>query len=505
MPTTDARAPNGVYGNSMNTPWQAIDHVVVLMQENLSFDRVFGWTREIGANGVPPGITFPVESPLFSPGTRIGPAPGAALIPPGAAHMPWDMAKQLHGGPNGQGFVETILRRAEKEHKVDENARRDLVLEGMRYHRRDDLPVYRALAERFALADHWFAPIASATWPNRYFVHLGTSPTEAKTLPELVGTWPSIFTRLTNAGLSWRIYVDGPATLITSRSIVQAAAHARRRAKQAGIPAEDIDPIRGFDRFLCDVSRTGAATWPAKIPRNPADGVDRLPTYTFIEPRHWPTKDRRPNNDHHHTHLHDGQRLIATIYNALSSDPERWARTLFVVTYDEHGGYWDHVAPGPAINPHTGRRGSGIGGTAMDWYGGRVPALLISPLIRPGVYPKVCDHTSVLAFLERRFELEPLSMRDAGADDLTAAFGEEAIETPASIPLPPAPATVPLTGDLERDLTSLGVGLYRLLAQVNGIDGDTELQDLDVETLMARGEARANAALASMQRDEGNA
>ena len=64
---------------------------------------------------------------------------------------------------------------------------------------------------------------------------------------------------------------------------------------------------------------------------------------------------------------------------------------------------------------------------------------------------------------------------------------------------------MPLTGDLERDLTSLGVGLYRLLAQVNGIDGDTELQDLDVETLMARGEARANAALASMQRDEGNA
>lgn len=492
----------------MTQAWQSIDHVVVLVQENLSFDRVFGWSSSVGADGVPDGLEFPVDHPLFPPGTVLRPEPGAALVPPGAAHMPWDMAKQLHGGPNGQGFIETILHRAEKEDKIDDDARRELVQEGLRYHRRDDLPVYRDLVDHFAIADRWFAPIASATWPNRYFLHMGTSPTAADPLPELDGGWPTIFSRLTEAGLPWRIYVDGPATLITSRSVVRAAAQARRIARAAGVPPEDADPIRSFDRFACDVSRTGGGAWPGPLPAGTSTasvGVEKLPTYTFIEPRHWPTKDRRPNNDHHHTHLHDGQRLVATIYNALRADPERWARTLFVVTYDEHGGYWDHVAQLPAPDPGTGRKGKEPGGTAMDWYGGRVPTLLISPLVRPGVYSHVCDHTSVLAFLERRFGLAPLTGRDAAADDLTAAFADEPRDTPACLALPPAPSAVARTGDFEHDLTKLGLGLYRLLAQVAGADGDAELRDLDTDALLARGELRAAAVLSSLQRDSANA
>ena len=475
--------------------------MVVLVQENLSFDRVFGWTREVGADGVPDGIEFPVTDPLFPAGTVLRPEPGAALIPPGAAHMPWDMAKQLHGGPNGRGFLETIFQRAEKEKHITDDQRREHIREALRYHRRDDLPVYRDLVDHFAVADRWFSPIASATWPNRYFLHMGTSPTGADPLPELSGGWPSIFSRLTAAGLPWRIYVDGPATLITSRSVVHAAAHARRLARAAGVPPDDVDPVRSFDRFVCDVSRTGASAWPAGVPLGAAAGVDRLPAYTFIEPRHWPTKDLSPNNDHHHTHLHDGQRLIGTIYNALAADPERWARTLLVVTYDEHGGYWDHVAPPPAPHPGTGRHGSPPGGTAMDWYGGRVPALLISPLIRPGVYSHVCDHTSILAFVERRFGLEPLTERDAAADDLTAAFAEDVHETPERLALPAAPPRVPVTADLDRDVTALGLGLYKLLARMCDANGESELIDLDFDTLTARCEARAAAALDSLQRD----
>ncbi len=475
----------------MNPSWQNIDHVVVLMQENLSFDRVFGWTRELGADGVPEGVDFAIDHPLFATGATLRPEPGASLIPPGAAHMPWDMAKQLHGGPNGAGFIETMLHRAEKEKKITDDQRRELVREGLRYHRRDDLPVYRDLVANFTLADRWFAPIASATWPNRYFLHMGTSPTGAEPFPELNGGWPSIFSRLTEAGPAWRIYVDGPATLITSRSVVHAATQARRKARAAGASRDDADPIRAFDRFLCDVSRTDGSAWPPGLPGHDLAGVDRLPAYTFIEPRHWPSKDLHPNNDHHHTHLHDGQRLVANIYNALRADPIRWARTLFVVTYDEHGGYWDHVEPPAAPHPGTGKRGIGRGGTALDWYGGRVPALLISPLLRQGVYSHVCDHTSVLAFLERRFQLEPLTLRDGTADDLTAAFGDELRETPARLAPPPLPAAVPVTGDLDKDLTSLGLSLYRLHAEQAGVDGDAELRELDLETIQQRGEARA--------------
>lgn len=490
----------------MNSNWQNIDHVVVLAQENLSFDRVFGWTTEIGADGVPDGIGFPIDNPLFPPGTVLHPEPGASLIPPGASHMPWDMAKQLHGGPNGAGFIDTIFQRAEKAKHVTDEQRRELVRESLRYHRRDDLPVYRELVESFAIADRWFSPIASATWPNRYFLHMGTSPTAASPLPELDGSWASIFTRLTDAGLPWRIYVNGPATLITSRSVMHAAGRARRLAKAAGASRDDVDPIRSFDRFVCDVSRTGASAWPGGLPAGSsaaAFGVDRLPTYTFIEPRHWPSKDLHPNNDHHHTHLHDGQRLIGTIYNALRADPVRWARTLFVITYDEHGGYWDHVAPLPAPDPATGIVGRSPGGTTMDWYGGRVPTMLISPLIRPGVYSHVCDHTSVLAFLERRFGLPPLTYRDAAADDLTAAFADDIHDTPAVVALPPAPGAVPVTGDLERDITMLGIGLYRLLAQRAGADGDAEMAELDFDTMTALGESRATAELAELQRDSG--
>lgn len=479
----------------MTPLWQDIDHVVVLMQENLSFDRVFGWTREIGADGVPEGVELPLEHPLFPSGTVLRPGLGAALIPPGAAHMPWDMAKQLHGGPNGLGFLETITRRAEKEGKTDDE-RRAMILEAVRFHGRDDLPVYRTLVDNFALCDRWFAPIASATWPNRYFMHMGTSPSGADPIPELAGTWPTIFSRLTEAGLPWRIYTDGPAVLITSRSVVAAAARERRAARRHGVPADDAEPIRSFDRFLCDVSRSGAL----RPGHPPIHGQEELPPYIFIEPRHWPSQGRRPNNDHHHTHLHDGQRLIGTIYNALRADPERWARTLFVVTYDEHGGYWDHVSPPPAPHPGTGKRGKGPGGTALDWYGGRVPALLLSPRIRRGVYSHVCDHTSVLAFLERRFNLPPLSLRDAQADNLTAAFGDEVRDTPARIPIPPPPVAVPPTGDLDRDATALGLGLYKILARLDGADGAAELARLELPDLLKLGEVRAAATLSWLQR-----
>lgn len=488
----------------MRESWKSIDHVVVLMQENLSFDRVFGWTGALGADGVPPDVAIPVDDPLYPPGTVLRPEPGAALIPPGASHMPWDMAVQLHGGPQGAGFVTSMLRRTAHAH-LDPDARRGQVQEALRYHRPDDLPVYRALAERFALADRWFAPIASATWPNRYFMHMATSPTGAAPIPELTGGWPTIFSRLTDAGLSWRIYVDGPATLITSRSVMRAVAEARRRARWAGAPADDIDPVRSIDRLVCDISRTGAGAWPVGLLRPGGIGelgIDRLPTYTFIEPRHWPHRDRAPNNDHHHTHLHDGQRLVASVYNTLRADPERWARTLLVVTYDEHGGYWDHVSPPDAPHPATGVPGQG---SPLGAYGGRVPALLISPRIRRGVYHRTCDHTSVLAFLERRFGLPPLSRRDAAADDLTEAFTDEVADTPDRIVAPAAPPRVARTGDHEHDLTGLGIDLYRLMAERAGADADAELRELDVDALLARGEQRAAVAMERMLADGANA
>lgn len=476
--------------------WQNIDHVVVLMQENLSFDRVFGWMRrEAGeGEGVPAGLRFPIYDPLFPPGTVLSPSQGASLIPPGAAHLPWNMLQGLFGAPNGGGALSVMLERAHKTDGITDDDRRELVREVLRYMGPDDLPVYRTLVKHYAVADRWFAPIASSTWPNRYFMHLGTSPTGGVPLPQLGGSPATIFDSLNEAGLTWRIYVDGPATLVTSRSVVRVARDTRKRALAAGVSEADASPIRSFDRFVCDVACSSAAGLPPAL-RPPGGelpaGVVPLPTYTFIEPRHWPSDGRPANNDHHHTHMHEGQRLVATIYNALRADPERWARTLFVITYDEHGGYWDHVDPPPAVDPRTGRLGDAPSEGAMDWRGGRVPALLISPWINAGAYTAVVDHTAVLAFLERRFDLPALSQRDAHSDDLTAAFGDTLRLGPDRIEPPAPPPPVPRTGDLDRDFTEMALGLYRELGAFFGVDADAELITLSPDDIAARGEERA--------------
>lgn len=476
--------------------WENIDHVVVLVQENLSFDRVFGWMRPgpRGGEGVPDGLAYPIDDPLFPPGTVLRPEPGAALVPPGAPHLPWDMAEQMHG----RGYLHVMLRRAKSRRGLDEEGKRELVREVLRYHRRDDLPVYRDLAESFAVADRWFAPMASSTLSNRYFLHLGTSPTGPAHLPELDGELPTLYDRLTEAGLGWRVYVNGLATIITSRSVLRAGRRARRRLLRAGLPSEEAEIFRSFDRFTCDVSRSAALP---PVLQGRVGGQAPLPTYTFIEPRHWPAEGLPADNDHHHTHLHRGQRLVATIYNALRADPERWLRTLFVVTYDEHGGYWDHVDPPPAPHPRTGERGTEFRLGAMDWYGGRVPTLLISPWIRRGPYSVVTDHTSVLAFMERRFGLAPLTQRDARADDLTAAFTDTPELGPERLDLPPEPPVAPFTGDHDQDFTAMAIDLYRDAARQAGVDPEPELAKLPPKELAAMGEARARAWLRAVAAD----
>ena len=157
----------------------------------------------------------------------------------------------------------------------------------------------------------------------------------------------------------------------------------------------------------------------------------RLPNYTFIEPRYYPSRSAQaiPNDQHPPHHLRYGEQLIASVYNAVRAAPT-WERTLLVVTYDEHGGCFDHVAPPAAVSPG----GPYPDGFKFDRYGVRVPALIISPfvkagsVIRPptapgGEAPYPFDHCSVLATLHRLFDLgPPLTPRVAAAPDLLSAL-----------------------------------------------------------------------------------
>lgn len=474
--------------------WRNIDHVVVLMMENQSFDRILGWmTREEhDVDGADRNRSCPVDDPDFPGGPDVRVSGGASLIPPGAPHLPGHMFDQLHGdGPStNRGFARQAYRTARKRGGRTPALKAEIVREVMRYHDPDALPVTRDLALNFAVADRWFCPIATSTWPNRYFLHYGTSPTGPLHIPQIDPRRPNIFQRLNDAGLPWRIYVDGPANVYACGAIRREARRARKRARKQGLSRYDAAHIRSFDRFLCDFSPT---------PDLPGCGRPQpLPTYTFIEPRHW---GKLKNNDHSGTHMHRGQRLIATIYNQLRADPKVWERTLFIVTYDEHGGYHDHVGPPPAPHPDTGELGTVPKPGSMAHYGGRVPAILISPWIRPGGYHAVCDHTSILAFLERRFGLPPLTQRDARADDLTDAFQDEVCAAPARLDLPADPGAVAdiWGGD---DQTELELDLYRAMAETFGADADAEIAGLDPDAVLAVAEARAQAFVEAELADE---
>ncbi len=292
---------------------------------------------------------------------------GTAQPPPGAA-------------PTMQGFVRNYLA------QVPAPATPAAV---MHYFTPEQVPVISTLAREFAVCDCWHAAAPCQTWPNRFFVHTATANGHENNAPShFPYLMPTIFDRLSEAGQDWKIYFhDAPQALTLTRLW------------------EHIDGFRLYDEFREDA----------------ANGT--LPAYSFIEPRYFP--DLSLPNDEHPPHVVTlGEQLIADIYNALRSGPG-WAKTLLIVTYDEHGGCYDHVAPPAAIPPGP------VATTpfAFDRYGVRVPAVLVSPYIAPGTVLRApaggppFDHTSIIATLRRRFALgAPLSLRDQAAPDLAGVL-----------------------------------------------------------------------------------
>jgi phospholipase C len=278
----------------------------------------------------------------------------------------------------------------------------------MGYWDRDDLPFYYSLASTFALANRWFASAPCQTFPNRRFLHAGTAwglttsavPT-ARDRPPPHGT---IFDRLAAHGISWtNYYSDVPQTALIPSVGRQHPGH--------------TTPI---DRFFTDC----------------ASG--RLPAYSLVDP-HTDVLDvvsGRPRYDsddeENPQNIRYGEQFVAKVVDAVLRSPA-WPRTMLVWLYDEHGGYYDHVPPPRAPRP-DGIPPQGVAG-AYDRYGVRVPAVVVSPYARPGyVSPTTHDHTSVLAFLEHKWNLPALTHRDANARPMLDFFDFSA---PALLEPPP--------------------------------------------------------------------
>jgi phospholipase C len=338
------------------------------------------------------------------------------------------------------------------------------------------------------------------TWPNRFFVHgasssgLDHSPTDTElaewdTIAGFEYTNGSIYDALTKNGLQWRLYndrkesnIDDPESLLGE--IAQVAA-------LKGIHLTDVQSLSQF-----------ASDLQASYPYH----------YTFIEPNYGNIVNNTyqgGSSQHPMDDVFGGETLVKMVYEAIRNSP-LWPTSLLIVTYDEHGGFYDSVPPGPVDAPGDGSGTSRFNkfGFNFQQLGVRVPAVVISPLIPAGtVEHTVFDHSSILATLERQFGFQPLTQRDSNASDVLPllTLATPRTDCPATLvaPAPPAakPAALPAIAAVaalsEQPLPSSGTlrGALAIVAKTDfelssGSDTDKAQIVQNHHKIRTRGQAR---------------
>jgi phospholipase C len=375
------------------------DTVVILMMENRSFDHFLGWLP--GANGRQAGLQYrDVNGELHSTWSIAPDFQGCAYKDPGHT---WEEIEQQYAGGRGDGFLQTA---PPGDHFP------------ISYYREGDLPILGALAQGYTTFDNYFCSMMGATWQNRLYQLTGTTqvpmdqafPTTDAERPCLIET--AIFDRVRAAGLSAGYYHQGePMTgLFKSKKY------------------DDITyPI---DQFF-EEARAG-----------------RLPNVVFVEPNYTDAaEDDGTSNDYHHVgSVLVAEEFVATVHDAIATSPQ-WDRLVFVLNFDEHGGFYDHVIP-PACQDDTVLVSPNAEGRVPDLkrLGFRVPAIAMGPFAptrieQAGPY----EHCSILKMIEWRWELEPLTVRDRTARNFALALDFDASRDPITLPdfAAPAPLTAP--------------------------------------------------------------
>ena len=397
-----------------------IQNVFVLMLENRAFDHMLGYS---GITGTDAGSGQPTqidglagtESNTYN-GQPYAVSPSAGFVMPAdPGHEFTNVLEQLCGPgaaypPGGAyppivntGFVASWVA----------SGGQDRPSEIMKCFTSTSLPVLHALAREFVVCDNWHASMPGPTWPNRLFVHaassggLDHSPTSAE-----IVLWESlngfafqngtIFDALQAKNVTRRLYAGDDFPMVSALK---------------GIGLGDIRP---YHLFAQDVAQR---SYPY--------------SYTFIEPSYNVLNDYKGSTSQHP--LDDvtrGEMLIKATYEAIRNSP-RWNNSLLIIVWDEHGGFYDHAVPPPAVAPGDTEAAHNQFGFTFEQYGPRVPAIVVSPLIpRNLVDHRLYDHASIPATLEAIFGLTALTRRDAAANNLTALVS-------LSSPRGDAPATLP--------------------------------------------------------------
>ncbi len=453
---SDANNPQGI---------NQINHIIFMAQENRGFDHYFGAMRQYwAANGIPDQSFDGL--PQFNPTTGAtplqGPAPtqqscDPAFPPPSDCmidansptttsfhmvsmceenpspfwnedHADWNLNAPLSATPllNGYEWTAAHDSRANQPPFTDIDGTRV-----MSYYDGTDLPYYYFMASNFATSDRWFSPVMSRTQPNRMYMVAATSAGHVYPLPQ--GGTPlstqTIFDLLQNAGVSWKSYVTD---LAYATPPVQDAS-VSMFATGANYP-QNIVPV---SQFLTDLSS------------------NTLPSVAFIDPGLDSGLDEHPGLDDNAPggNVQTGSHYVASLINALMQSAY-WSDSVFILTFDEFGGFYDHVAPQSTVSPDGIKPldlqpgdicDQGTTGPNCDFIytGYRVPLIVISPFSKKNyVSHTVADYTAWLKFVETRFGLSNLNNRDKAQMDMTEFFDftNEPWKTP------PTPPDQPTTG-----------------------------------------------------------
>jgi phospholipase C len=368
-----------------------IDHIVVVMLENRSFDHMLGYLSLTGRrpeiDGLRPGLanayqehSYPVHH-LTSTALDLDPDHSAGAID-----------QQIAGGKMS-GFVASAA--ATLAARGMDGGDPGCV---MGYYDGDDVPVYDHLAEEFAVCDRWFSSVPGATLPNRLYALCGAAAGSRDDRPSYLPPLyhqPSFVRHLDAHRVSWRWYSFDPGTLRLADVQYRLGHHQRfGYFSKTGLPwraALDITVNPKIPSFVEDAAAgtLRSVSW-----------ID--PAFTNFNPLGFPVNDDHPPAD-----IKDGQELVLAIYEALAASPQ-WDRSLLAIVYDEHGGFYDHVPPPQAADDEPGMFGS---------YGVRVPAIIVSPWIEPRtVSHTLFDHTSIIKTILARFCPKALHSRQAGAE-----------------------------------------------------------------------------------------
>lgn len=480
-----------------------ITNVFVVMLENHSFDNMFGQSGIPGIHHAPPGsansyggVTYPVGggAPLSMPtdpghefvDTLEQLAGPGATYPPGGAYPPI----------NNQGYAANYATTT-TEGPTPSGADIGDIMRG--FDTPNQLPIIYGLATEYALCDHWFSSLPGPTWPNRFFLHgassagLDHSPTTAQisTWESVAGfTYPngSLFDALNHAGLGWRLYNDNTNAYTDDPgggSALGAVAHV---SSLRGITLVDVQSLTHF-----------ATDLQAPYPYH----------YTFIEPNYGDITANTyvgGSSQHPMDDVYGGEHLIKAVYEAIRAAPI-WNTSVLIITYDEHGGFYDSAIPAAAPAPGDGSTSQyNQSGFTFEQYGVRVPAVVVSPWIPKGtVDHTLYDHASVAKTLEELFGFASLTHRDAGANDIRSLLSESSPrgDTPAALadPAPPRARTAPTPEELAAEDAApldrrgnvpgfLGAALHTEIA----LEAQTEAQRhaliADYAQISTRGEAR---------------